>query len=159
MLIRAILFVLCVSFTVNAEQPAPNWVIQKADNVIGSKFLLGKPYVIHFWATWCPYCKRVQPGIDSLAQEYENNGVKTFAISFWENENANPEREMLNRGLSLNVFKNGDDVAKAFGVQGTPTTVFVDHQGNIVSRLTTSDPNSPQLKQAYQTLFQSKSND
>ena len=151
--IKALLLFFMFSFNVNARlSEAPNWSIEKEQQVISAVGMKGKPYVLHFWATWCPYCKRVQPGIDNIATEYQTNGIDTFAVSFWENSNADPEREMQNRGLSLNVLANGDDVAKAFGVQGTPTTVFVDHNGQVLVRLTTSNPNDPQLKSAYEAL-------
>jgi cytochrome c biogenesis protein CcmG/thiol:disulfide interchange protein DsbE len=41
---------------------APNFELTRAD---GQLFKLhdyaGKPVIVHFWATWCPYCKNVNP--------------------------------------------------------------------------------------------------
>jgi len=158
MLKRAFLYFLLFAASVGvnagtASLEAPNWVMKKGEQAVGSMFLTGKPYVIHFWATWCPYCKRVQPGLDKLAKQFEKQGVETFAISFWENENADPEREMANRGLDLDVLVNGDEVAKSFGVQGTPTTVFVDKDGKIIVMLRASNPDAPELAAAYQSLL------
>ena len=38
----------------------------EAGQLVKSSDFLGKPLVIHFWATWCPYCKKLQPGLDKL---------------------------------------------------------------------------------------------
>ena len=59
---------------------------------------------------------------------------------------------MDKRGLFLPVLVEGDAVAKAFGVLGTPTTVFVNQDGEIVYRHTAFDPNDPQLRAAYEQL-------
>lgn len=137
---------------IEESDSAPTWLLTQDEIAYGSAQLEGKPYVIHFWATWCPYCKRLQPGLESIAVDYKKTGIETYAISFWENVRANPIREMKNRGLNLNVLVQGDDVAKSFGVQGTPTTIFVNHEGTVVSRYTLSDPNDPQIRLAYETL-------
>lgn len=161
LLVRVFLLSLLFSFSVIAEEEtqsdddntsAPTWSLTKADQAYGSEQLSGQPYVIHFWATWCPYCKKLQPGLASVSSDYKDNGIPTYAVSFWENARAKPIKEMKNRGLDLEVLVNGDEVAKAFKVQGTPTTVFVDHEGEILVKLNTSDPNDPQIRLAYELL-------
>lgn len=131
---------------------APSWTLSLDDKAVSSATLHGKPYVLHFWATWCPYCKRLQPGLEKVASSFSQQDVSTYAVSFWENPNANPAKEMQMRGLNLSVLAEGDNVAKSFNVQGTPTTVFVNHRGEILARLTTSNPNDPQIRMAYQVL-------
>ena len=161
LLVRIFLLSLLFSFSVIAEEEtqsdddstsAPTWSLTKADQAYGSEQLSGQPYVIHFWATWCPYCKKLQPGLASVSHDYKDKGIPTYAVSFWENARAKPIKEMKNRGLDLEVLVNGDEVAKAFKVQGTPTTVFVDHEGEILVKLNTSDPNDPQIRLAYELL-------
>ena len=160
--VRFLFITLFLSFSIFAEEEAevesvsnvaPDWSLKKEDVVYGSQQLVGKPYVMHFWATWCPYCKRLQPGLESVSRDYKKQGIATYAVSFWENTRANPEREMVNRGLNLKVLVKGDDVAKSFGVQGTPATIFVNHKGEVISRLNTSDPNDPQIRLAYEILL------
>ena len=163
LLVRLFLLSLLISFSVVAEEEAeassteevttaPTWSLKKGDDVVGTDQLQGKPYVIHFWATWCPYCKRLQPGLESISQDYIDEGIPTYAVSFWENSRAKPVEEMKNRGLSLNVLVKGDEVAKSFGIEATPATIFIDHNGEILAKLNTSDPNDPQLRLAYEQL-------
>jgi len=135
---------------------APSWSLKDAEgNDISSDSLKDKAYVMHFWATWCPYCKRLQPGLDTIAIGYAKKGIPTYAVSFWENPKARPVDEMIQRGLMLPVLVEGDVVAKSFGVFGTPTTIFVNKAGEITTVHTDSDPNDPQLRVAYETLLES----
>lgn len=162
MLLLRLLFILLVSFSVQAEEEeqesneplttSPAWTLKMGDKAYGSEQFKGKPYVLHFWATWCPYCKRLQPGLDSIAKDYRAKGIQTYAMSFWENKRAKPIREMKNRGLGLKVLVKGDEVAKSFHVQTTPTTFFIDQDGDILATLNTSDPNDPQIRLAYEQL-------
>ena len=162
LLVRIFLLSLLFSFSVIAEDEevveqeemttAPAWSLKKDEVVYGSEQLQGKPYVIHFWATWCPYCKRLQPGLESISRDYEDKGIPTYAVSFWENTRAKPIEEMKNRGLNLNVLIKGDEVAKSFGIEATPATIFIDHKGEILVKLNTSDPNDPQIRLAYEQL-------
>lgn len=134
-------------------ETAPEWVLVNGQGeTVSSAMLAGKPYVLHFWATWCPYCKRFQPGLDYIAVDYVEKGIPTYAVSWWENPGAKPVKEMEKRGLMFPVLVDGDQVAKAFGVIGTPTTVFVNHEGGINYRHTGFDPNDPQLRVAYEQL-------
>ncbi len=138
---------------------APEWQIKNRKISLSSEVLKGKPYVLHFWATWCPYCKRLQPGLETIAQGYINKGIDTYAVSFWENPRAKPTKEMQSRELNFKVLERGDEVAKLFNVSSTPTTVFVNHRGEISFTYLLSDPNDPQLRLAYETLVKAKKDD
>lgn len=32
----------------------------------------GKAALIEFWAPWCPYCRRIGPAMDKVAEQYRN---------------------------------------------------------------------------------------
>lgn len=135
---------------------APSWVLTDGQgSEVTAAALAGKPYVLHFWATWCPYCKKLQPGLEVISEDYVEKGIKTYAVSFWENPRAKPVQEMENRGLFLPVLVEGDEVAKAFGVVGTPSTIFVNGKGEIAYVHLQSNPNDPQLRVAYELLLDS----
>ncbi|GHB73353.1 hypothetical protein GCM10008107_23530 [Psychrosphaera saromensis] len=131
---------------------APAWQITNDTIELSSQSLLGKPYVLHFWATWCPYCKKLQPGLETISKGYVKKGIETYAVSFWENPRTKPIKEMKSRGLDFTVLVDGDVAAKSFDVTSTPTTVFINHRGEIVFTYVLSDPNDPQLRLAYETL-------
>ncbi|AZG75214.1 TlpA family protein disulfide reductase [Shewanella livingstonensis] len=137
------------------ESVAADFELKTAD---GQSFTLhdyaGKPVVLHFWATWCPYCKKLQPGLEKLRLNYQDTDLQMIAISFNEDADANPGQSLLNRGLKMNTLVLGDEVAKLYGVTGTPTTVFIDRSGHIVWVTNTSNPDDPNLDKAIQFLLE-----
>lgn len=138
-------------------KPMPTWSLSNAQNeTVNSSDFTGKPLVIHFWATWCPYCKKLQPGLEALKQKYSEQGVAFIAISFREDEGATPQDVLTERGISIPTLINGDSVARdLFDVTGTPNTVFIDYKGKIVGTTRTSDPDDPLLEKATQYLLES----
>ena len=112
----------------------------------------GQATVIHFWATWCPYCKKLQPELNRVAAEYKDKQVNFIAISIWEDEGADPQAVINERGHKFQTLVNGDKIAELYGVKGTPTTVFIDAGGNIVGVSTQSDPKLPFWEKAFEAL-------
>jgi cytochrome c biogenesis protein CcmG/thiol:disulfide interchange protein DsbE len=134
---------------------APQWQLLDAQgNTVNSKDYAGKPLVIHFWATWCPYCKKLQPGLDSLYKKYQAQGLEMIAISFWEDPDAKPQVALDERGISFKTLIDGDTVAKQlFAIKGTPTTIFIDKQNQIVAVTRISDPLDPRLEKVVKQLI------
>jgi peroxiredoxin len=106
----------------------------------------GQSLILHFWATWCPYCKKLQPGLEAVAQQYEEQGLVLLAVSYNEDEGAEPQAVLRRRGLHFKTLVDGDAVAGLYGVPGTPTTFFINRKGEIVGKTNTSNPEDPVLQ-------------
>lgn len=139
-------------------QPAPAFTLKDADgeNVSLSDYR-GKVVILHFWATWCPYCKRLQPGLDALYQEYQEQGLALLGISFNEDDDARPQQALNKRGHNFKTLVKGGRVAALYEVRGTPTTFFIDRQGRLRAVTMTSNPKEPGLKKIVQALLSEKS--
>lgn len=152
-LISALLFSSLAS--AKALEPAPKFMLNDAQ---GNEYNLadyhGRPLIIHFWATWCPYCKKLQPGLEKLKLEYQDTDLAILGVSFNEDEGADPAGTLKERGISFMTLINGDSAAKAYGVQGTPTTVYINRNGERVWTTNISDPNHPNLKKAAEFILQ-----
>jgi cytochrome c biogenesis protein CcmG/thiol:disulfide interchange protein DsbE len=137
---------------------APSWQLKnEAGQLIQSIDFTGKPLIIHFWATWCPYCKKLQPGLNRLYIKYQDQGLQMVAISFNEDDGATPQAILDSRGMSFNTVVEGDKVARElFAVTGTPTTVFINRRGEIVAKTKLSDPNDPRLEQVIKLILAGK---
>ncbi|MGY0588024.1 MAG: TlpA family protein disulfide reductase, partial [Paraglaciecola chathamensis] len=138
-----------------ALKMAPSWSLLDAEgNLVSSKDFAGKPLIIHFWATWCPYCKKLQPGLDRLFEKYQDQGLQMIAISLLEEEGAKPQELLTARGMSFKTLVDGDSVAmENFFVRGTPTTFFINAKGQVVVATRLSDPNDPRLEQVVKSLM------
>ena len=66
------------------------------------KFLGKKPVLIDFYSTWCGPCKMLEPILEELSKEYENE-IDIYKL--------NTEEEM--------------ETAAAFGIMSVPTLLFI----------------------------------
>lgn len=132
----------------NETKTMPEWQLHTQDGqIVRSDDYAGKPLILHFWATWCPYCKRLQPGLDKLAQAYASEGLTVLAVSLQEKPGAQPQTELEHRGLQLKTVVNGESLGlDHFAIRGTPTTVFIAPDGKILGATMQSDPEDPQWK-------------
>lgn len=136
-------------------QIAPQWTLYTEDNIaVSSQDFAGQPLIIHFWATWCPYCKKLQPGLDRLYKKYHGKGLQLIAISYWEDDGAKPQASLEQRGHSFRTVVKGDHVARTlFEVEGTPTTVFINKSGQIIAKTRISNPDDPRLEKIVQLML------
>ncbi|MGQ0659160.1 MAG: peroxiredoxin family protein [Chromatiales bacterium] len=143
-LLVGVLGALVASGQADPRVQAPDFTLSHDDGeAMTLSNLRGNVVVVVFWATWCPYCKRLLPGIQKLADFYQGERFRVLAVDIWDD--GDTRRYMTEHGLSLDVLLNGDRVAEQWGVRGTPTTVVVGADGTIRLATRTSDPDDPQL--------------
>jgi len=89
----------------------------------------GEVLVVNFWATWCAPCKREQPMLQRLADDYSGRGVSFLGIDHRDNKAA--AREWIRDfDVSYNsIFDPSGRLANLFGMVGPPLTLVVDPQG------------------------------
>jgi thiol-disulfide isomerase/thioredoxin len=136
---------------------APNWQLAtQAGESISLADYHGKPVILHFWATWCPYCKKLQPKLVELEKKYKNTGIEIVAISFNEDEGVNPQESIIQRGYQFITAVDGDKVAQQYGVKGTPTTFFINRSGKVIFKSTSSNIDDPRLELAVKEIIKAK---
>ena len=97
----------------------------------------GRPLVINFWATWCPYCVEELPDFQEIVADY--SGRVSFA--FVDVTDGSRETvELAAAFLEENGFSDlpayyDTDLAAAieYGASSLPTTVVVNGDGEIVA--------------------------
>jgi len=88
---------------------------------------VGKPVLIHFWASWCPICRFEESTISSLSKQY---AVLSFATQSGDQEEV--ENHIKQRNIDFPVIMDEDGGwAHHYGVSGFPTSVIVDAKGNV----------------------------
>ena len=95
----------------------------------------GKPFVINFWATWCPYCIQEMGDYQKLYDEYKDRVAFAFI------DVADGQRETVDAGAAW-MQDNGHDLPTyfdtkleamyAYGATSLPTTVVVAANGDIM---------------------------
>ncbi|WP_346353301.1 TlpA disulfide reductase family protein [Azotosporobacter soli] len=95
----------------------------------------GKPYVLNFWATWCPPCREELPELNQFAKQYSAN-VEFKAINIQESGDA-VGAFLSNNGYDFPVLLDAEgNIARDFRIRSVPTTLVVDAQGVIRYRKT-----------------------
>jgi thiol-disulfide isomerase/thioredoxin len=94
----------------------------------------GKPAVVVFWATWCPYCKAFMPYLKSIEADYAKQGVKVVVINAKEDGRGDPQAYVQSLGFAPIAIANGDEIAKAYGIQYIPGLLIVDGHGKVAYR-------------------------
>ena len=115
-------------------KPAPDFTLKDL-NGKEVKFadLRGNVVVIDFWATWCPPCVAAMPGLNELANELKDQGLKVVGID------ADEEKDLVvgfinSRKLtSLTILLDPDrKVAESYQASDVlPTTMVIGKDGTI----------------------------
>jgi len=116
-----------------ASDLAPEFKLLDLDNKeFSSSSFKGRPVVLFFWTTWCPYCQKELKQLDNNREQFLKDGVELIAINAQEP----PDRVRKffeNRTLSYKVLLDADgEVTQAYGVLGVPTYAFINKQGYVV---------------------------
>jgi thiol-disulfide isomerase/thioredoxin len=118
--------------------------------------LRGQGVVILFWATWCPFCARLMPGLEHIYEARKSDGLTILAVSIKADED--PVSHFRRLGYTYSLVPDGDAWADEWGVSGTPTMVFVDRAGKVIATSHLSDPNSEELKRLIDRTLQPEAN-
>jgi cytochrome c biogenesis protein CcmG, thiol:disulfide interchange protein DsbE len=111
-------------------KPAPQFSLPLLDDPskkIGSAELLGQPYLLNVFASWCFACRDEHP---ILMQQGKRLGVKLVGFNY-KDAPADAKRWIAQFGDPYDVIIADvpGDVAIDFGVTGAPETFLVDAKG------------------------------
>lgn len=98
--------------------------------VFDSRDIKGKPYVLHFWASWCPVCRFEQDNIQALSREH-----RVISVAMQSGDREDVQAYMQEHGLDfMTLIDEQGELAGRFGIKGVPTTLLVNSAGEIVFR-------------------------
>ncbi len=120
---------------------APSWMRVDFDGrpVMFPGVLEGRPAVMVFWATWCPYCKAFMPHLENIRAEYADAGVKIIAINAKEDGAEDPKAYLDALGFPMVAIGDGDSIADAYAVEFVPGLMIVDGDGVVAWRRAWTD--------------------
>lgn len=107
---------------------------------VSSADYAGKVLVVNFWYAGCPPCRLEAPDLQALSQKYQDQGVSFLGVNLYDSAStaASFERDkgvtypsVLDRetGSVLLAF------SKTVPPKATPTTLVIDKQGRVASRI------------------------
>lgn len=102
---------------------------QSADQWLGKQ-----PVVINFWGTWCPPCRREIPDLVKLYAEYKNKGVEIISLAVNDTPDKVNDFAAANNMGWVMLMAQDQIMIDYKATTGVPTTIFIDKNGNEVTR-------------------------
>lgn len=104
---------------------------------VSLKQSLGKITIIDFWASWCGPCRRENPNVVALYNEFHPKGLNIVGVSL--DRDAGKWKEAIQKdGLPWTHMSNlmfwSDPIAELYGVKSIPATFILDSEGKIIGK-------------------------
>ena len=113
-------------------KPAPDFalpVLGEPERIITRESLLGAPYLLNVWGSWCPACRDEHPVITRLA---ESGRIRVIGYDYKdEPEDAFRWLAQFGNPYELIIADVEGRAALDWGIYGAPETFLVDAQGTI----------------------------
>jgi len=100
------------------------------DVTITHEDLIGRPFLINVWASWCPTCRIEHPFVEELAA---SGRLRVIGLNYRdEEEDALAWLEYFGNPYDLNMADVSGRTAIDFGVYAAPESFLVDANGYIL---------------------------
>ena len=109
----------------------------------------GKYVLVDFWASWCPYCRRENPNVVRVFNEYKDKNFTVLGVSL-DKDKAKWMKAIADDKLAwthVSDLKYWDsEIPALYAVRGIPANVLLNPDGVIIARNVMGE----QLEQALQ---------
>lgn len=116
-------------------KPAPQFdlpLLGESSRRMSRSDLVGKPWVLNVWGTWCAACRDEHETLVKISNQYD---VPLIGLNWKDDDDAAQEwlQQLGNPYDAVLVDKDGR-AAIEFGVYGAPETFFIDANGIVQYR-------------------------
>ncbi len=121
-------------------QPSPDFTMNDAAGIpvkLSDIYSKNEYTLIDFWASWCGPCRRENPNVVAVFNDYKTKGFGVFGVSL-DSDKAKWEKAIADDHLTwphvsdLKGWKN--EAAALYSVNSIPGNLLVDKTGKIIGR-------------------------
>ena len=95
--------------------------------------LKGNVVLIMFWATWCPYCRKAMPHMNTIATEYANAEFTLLGICGSKDTDAWHNYIQQHQLRWPQYWDKDHSMTRLFGARGIPNFFLIDKDGYLVA--------------------------
>lgn len=133
--VLAVALAACGGSRPNSPSAAPSFELE---DLSGKKVRLqdfrGRPVLLDFWATWCGPCRLSIPAVQDFYRRHQQEGLMVLGITMDDDRgDVFPFVERFKMTYPV-LYAGASSVGGDYQVQGIPTFVFIDQQGQIVEK-------------------------
>jgi peroxiredoxin len=121
-------------------QVAPEFSAKNPEGkVVSLKESLGKITIVDFWASWCAPCRKENPNVVALYNEFHPKGLNIIGVSLDRDGEAAKWKEAIAKdNLTWTHVSNlkfwEDPIAIQYNVKSIPATFLLDASGKIIAK-------------------------
>lgn len=118
--------------------PSPDGEIIALNDVVKK----GKVTIIDFWAAWCGPCRRENPNVVKLYNEYHDKGLEIIGVGLDGRRGQQNPKDAWQKAIKddkltwhqVSNLKYFDDIAKVYNVNSIPSMFVLDNDGKIIAK-------------------------
>jgi peroxiredoxin len=95
--------------------------------------LRGQAVLVNLWATWCPPCRAEMQTIETVYNEYKEQGFTVLAVNMtYQDDPAAVMPFVKQQGLSFPILLDTTgEMGRAYQLKSLPSSYFIDREGMI----------------------------
>ena len=143
------------NFMVQATPSLNHQIADTQGELVSLQQFSGKVVYVDFWASWCGPCQKSFPWMNAMQVKYQQQGLEVVAINL-DVDTALAREFLAKVPTKFNLrFDPEGDIAKAFDIQGMPSSFIFNRQGELVqTHVGFFTEKTPVYKQEIQMLLQ-----
>lgn len=98
----------------------------------------GKPTILLFWATWCPYCKAFMPYLEKIKNDYDDT-INVVLINHKERGEGDAAAYIKALNFDAIAVLQGDSIGDAYSVNFIPGLMIADADGRMAWKRQSTD--------------------
>jgi peroxiredoxin len=113
---------------------APDFTMQTLDgSTVRLPDLIGRPFLLNYWATWCIPCQQELTILQRLHQDYQSRGFAVVSVNALDQDTLDKVQSTTSQyGMTYPVLLDqGSQFSQTYNAIFFPTTFFVDANGVI----------------------------
>ena len=124
---------------IDSREPAPRFRAKTMDGeTITNDSIQGKVVLLQFWATWCQYCKRDMPALESIGHDFSSQGLMILGVNVGESKKKVKQFLEQSPRSSKVVLMEDTNLAAVFEAKSFPLYVLIDRNGKLAGTQTGS---------------------